>query len=1411
MIIIKIILIILIYILITLILTKIYFKQFDYFTTKYGYECKVCTSCEDIGKATISDCVKPDDTICADRYTPIYVTGYAESGSHGNNDATTSTTFNLQLVNIYQDIVDISMAFRNSLFLTETGHVYSCGINGPNLGLGTLTTNVLIPKKIDYFDNVGKIIQVSTSNTHSLFLTENHRVYFCGYSANGADGTNVSYEYNTPEILNFFNKPSITSVNYISTSNSSCIVIVNDGDVYYTGQNNFNKFNDDSNRIVIYEFTLNSFLNNNGIKISKVYQELSCTMFLTDQGQVYVAGKNDDRFGFESQENTIEKIPFFDTNGITIIQISIGTYHTLFLTSDNKVYGCGRTNYGQLGLGDLGTEAKDYTIVEPKKLTFFDDLNVIKVVAGAFHSLFLTKSGFVYGSGKNDSGQFGIQNIGSTTTYYNPIKITTNYKKNIFTFSNPDIDKSYSMFINKLAYDKVLGHTCNAKYYEEDNFCSTCTECQDVGKYYYDDCTSNRDTICEDKYTLLYVTGKNLYGELGETYDTSTPIQLTNLKKKIQQISICNNSSMFLTNLGEVYACGNNTNGKLGLGNNENQSIITKITTFDTENVIIKQVSVGCEHCLFLTKTGSVYFSGRGDWGRKGLGEDNNKNDEINPIKLTFFDTIGKIRYVYAGDKTSFCVTEGGDLYCCGYNTEGQLGLGTSISLGYSYIEHEWKLNTEISDIKQIVNYGTVTTFLTNNGNVYSCTYIASWHLGDHGLGEPEEHMSTMVSTPKQVNIDGKIIQLARGNQHTLFLTETGQVYSCGQNRYGQLGFNDGGFSTPILISSLSGINIVKVAAGYNHSLFLTNLGEVYGCGNNTNGAIGINDNNNIYLPRKIETLNIIKDIYANNSLFYTGDPTGESSIFISKLVYNIPDESYNCDTGFYKDDEELRCNSCTVCKDIYKLHVGDCTITSDTDCSDMPQNSTFNPTDDNEFLCLAGYYAGFNDHEGQCLPCQSGWYKNEVGNEPCDPCDSYMTSPEGSTLSSDCQCMDGYGWDGSKCTECQEGWYKNEVSNEACEPCEEGTFKEFAGSGECEQCPSNMTSVSGSTECVCDEGFESLAGAPCTVCRPGHYKYQIGPGPCESCGPTQYLAPSGVCEALPSNSDSNDDNTDFICRDNYYKSGDLCKPKPSNADTNEDKTDFICRNGFYKSGDSCPHCRTCEKGWGLIDCNIDGSTASGTCTACQDGYYNDFPRKAPCKTLPPRSRAKQKMSNGVLVNYDWTCMDNYYLKVIGNEESCELCIACESGKELMGCGDDHPGFCAPCPDTMWKSGNNRGSCKDRPPNSQIIQMDGLNIGIECDEGYSLMGESCLPHGCDESAVCDSGYELTGCNVHNGRAICNKCPDNMWKMDRNTESCRELPQHSTPITRVRKGETLNIGFECNFGYVIDGYTCVRNQ
>ena len=63
---IKIITILLIYILITLIVTKIHYKQYDYFTTKYGYRCTPCGECE-TGKY-LDGCSGTNEGTCRDMY-----------------------------------------------------------------------------------------------------------------------------------------------------------------------------------------------------------------------------------------------------------------------------------------------------------------------------------------------------------------------------------------------------------------------------------------------------------------------------------------------------------------------------------------------------------------------------------------------------------------------------------------------------------------------------------------------------------------------------------------------------------------------------------------------------------------------------------------------------------------------------------------------------------------------------------------------------------------------------------------------------------------------------------------------------------------------------------------------------------------------------------------------------------------------------------------------------------------------------------------------------------------------------------------------------------------------------------------------------------------------------------------------
>lgn len=73
-----------------------------------------------------------------------------------------------------------------------------------------------------------------------------------------------------------------------------------------------------------------------------------------------------------------------------------------------------------------------------------------------------------------------------------------------------------------------------------------------------------------------------------------------------------------------------------------------------------------------------------------------------------------------------------------------------------------------------------------------------------------------------------------------------GQVFSWGQNRYGQLGLGINGQSIPApqIIQSLQGIPFAQISAGGAHSFALTLSGAVFGWGRNKFGQLGLNDSN---------------------------------------------------------------------------------------------------------------------------------------------------------------------------------------------------------------------------------------------------------------------------------------------------------------------------------------------------------------------------------------------------------------------------------------------------------------------------------------------------------------------------------------------------------------------------------------
>ncbi|CAH1104575.1 unnamed protein product [Psylliodes chrysocephalus] len=89
---------------------------------------------------------------------------------------------------------------------------------------------------------------------------------------------------------------------------------------------------------------------------------------------------------------------------------------------------------------------------------------------------------------------------------------------------------------------------------------------------------------------------------------------------------------------------------------------------------------------------------------------------------------------------------------------------------------------------------------------------------------------------------------------HTVLVSEEGKAMTFGRNPQGQLGLDDTASRTiPTLVPGLENMNIIGAACGRHHTLFLTDAGSVYACGDNKSGQCGVgNLQPQILVPTRI-------------------------------------------------------------------------------------------------------------------------------------------------------------------------------------------------------------------------------------------------------------------------------------------------------------------------------------------------------------------------------------------------------------------------------------------------------------------------------------------------------------------------------------------------------------------------------
>ena len=431
--------------------------------------------------------------------------------------------------------------------------------------------------------------------------------------------------------------------------------------------------------------------------------------------------------------------------GVDVKNILIaGNEGNLFIAVGNALWSCGENKWGQLGTGGITarhilTRIADFGLMPGEQ--------IVQIAVGLFHTVILSSRGGMWACGSNHSGQLG------------------------------------------------LGHT-------EHRF--VLTRVADIGlmpgEQIVEIAVGLSHTVARSSRGRIWACGCNSSGQLGvgdtERRLVLTPILLESAEvglmpnEQIVQIVAAHKSTFVLSSIGRVWACGNNHDGQLGVGDITPRLTLTRVADFGRmmpgEKIVEIVMNKSCT--VVRSSNDRMWACGDHEFAQLGVG-DMEPHLVLTPILIEGMDFERipgeRTAQLVMGLSHTIVRRSTGGLWVCGNNQEGQLGAG----------------------------HATHCLVLTR--------------VADFGLMPNEQ-----------------IIQIAAGDGHTVILSSRGRVWACGFNKFGQLGVGDRASRfvlTPVAdVRLMPGEQIVQIAALAQSTIVLSSIGRVWACGLNEHGQLGV-------------------------------------------------------------------------------------------------------------------------------------------------------------------------------------------------------------------------------------------------------------------------------------------------------------------------------------------------------------------------------------------------------------------------------------------------------------------------------------------------------------------------------------------------------------------------------------------
>lgn len=312
-----------------------------------------------------------------------------------------------------------------------------------------------------------------------------------------------------------------------------------------------------------------------------------------------------------------------------------GSYHTICLSDDGRVFTMGNNLEGQLGFLNKGNSLRI-----TKCPCQIETLPPVKRIAcGKDFSVCLDTNGNIWTFGNDVKGQLG-RNKGKKATgpekligiEMKVVNITCGLHHTLFTTIDNTLWSFGANEFGQLCLDNVGGF----KKTPQKSFHTNIIEISGGSKY----------SLIQNDNGDIFLYGKDANGEICE-FPKSLPLPP----------SICSfcsglDHSLFLDRNGDVYSFGNNINGQLGFGHSHKVKDVNQIP------YIPKIVSIACGDgfSMLIDEEQLFWIFGFQDTDNPGLDRVRNMSNGFGCFCLVQF--------------------ESGDIWCTGENFYGQLGLG---------------------------------------------------------------------------------------------------------------------------------------------------------------------------------------------------------------------------------------------------------------------------------------------------------------------------------------------------------------------------------------------------------------------------------------------------------------------------------------------------------------------------------------------------------------------------------------------------------------------------------------------------------------------------------------------------------------------------------------------------------------